>query len=468
MKKALLNLPEPDAGKEWRTTPSGKNFMAPIEPKEPTSPLQVKAQRAIKMSQRAVSVTLKSSKGQLDNPGDLGMAHRVAQTAWNDVAKMHSKGSPGYEHATSLAAGHGETAEFAYKNMKKSTGEKMEEGIDSQSKIKSTHRANADTCPACSRQVDLMDGNANPPRRGPVSEPAHTCAELGDNMNNTAQRESAIEKAFLSGVRKAMPERIVVPYKVASVSDSANSFGLRGHILLAQNGHAVEIGLNSHNSKPKGSIINIPMDNGKPAWHAIGAEIPKDLGMAPPPVIKEVWGSAVKKSHDDDSHECIHCGGPSVIMGRLGQRVHGRCRNCGGQQSWVEPDDQSDDSDDETSADWQPTPETMRTARRAFPDANFGKSAIEQAFLKGMDGEMPPHLRRYKQAAIDELAPGERAGKPKPSKASLMRYKPSEAEKVEGDFPGIHKEYGLEVRKSQGLSKAARAAKQRILKGVAA
>ena len=35
----------------------------------------------------------------------------------------------------------------------------------------------------------------------------------------------------------------------------------------------------------------------------------------------------------EDMNECIMCGGPVLMMGVLGDRQHGRCRNCGVDQS---------------------------------------------------------------------------------------------------------------------------------------
>ena len=37
---------------------------------------------------------------------------------------------------------------------------------------------------------------------------------------------------------------------------------------------------------------------------------------------------------------CYCCGGPVLPMGALGNRDHGRCRNCGADQSRLNPEDQ--------------------------------------------------------------------------------------------------------------------------------
>ena len=79
------------------------------------------------------------------------------------------------------------------------------------------------------------------------------------------------------------------PFKVASVSKNANSFGLQGMILMAQDGEAYEVGANSLNVKTKGTVLQVPVIQGVATFAGMGFEIPRKLPTAPAPVVKEVW-----------------------------------------------------------------------------------------------------------------------------------------------------------------------------------
>lgn len=80
--------------------------------------------------------------------------------------------------------------------------------------------------------------------------------------------------------------------KVASVSANHNSFGLRGMILVSDNGQAWEVAANDINVKAKGDVINSPIDtSGEPTFYGFGFEIPRRLQPDPPAgVVAEVWG----------------------------------------------------------------------------------------------------------------------------------------------------------------------------------
>lgn len=86
--------------------------------------------------------------------------------------------------------------------------------------------------------------------------------------------------------------KLVVPFKVASVSANTNSFGLTGMILIAKNGEAWQVGANSLNVKKKGDVIRVPVDERRGLeWWTLGFEIPERLKEnAPEGVIREVWG----------------------------------------------------------------------------------------------------------------------------------------------------------------------------------
>lgn len=71
-------------------------------------------------------------------------------------------------------------------------------------------------------------------------------------------------------------------FKVVSVSKNVNSFGLRGHVLVARNGEAWEVGANHLNSKKIGEVVSL---------HGSFSdfEIPRRLPTAPKNVVDEVW-----------------------------------------------------------------------------------------------------------------------------------------------------------------------------------
>lgn len=85
-------------------------------------------------------------------------------------------------------------------------------------------------------------------------------------------------------------------FKVASVSSNANSFGLTGHVLVAKDGDAWEVGRSRgswNDPWDRGTSVTVKLDdNGRPQWAGMGVEIPKRLSPAPPEVVAEVWASA--------------------------------------------------------------------------------------------------------------------------------------------------------------------------------
>lgn len=87
-------------------------------------------------------------------------------------------------------------------------------------------------------------------------------------------------------------------FKVASVSENTNSFGLTGMILMARDGEAYEVGASSLYVKAKGDIVQVPIV-GKAGrnFASLGFEISTRLTDAPPGVVEEVW--AYKKKDAD-------------------------------------------------------------------------------------------------------------------------------------------------------------------------
>ena len=88
-------------------------------------------------------------------------------------------------------------------------------------------------------------------------------------------------------------------FRVAHVSSNANSFGLSGHILIARDGTAFEVGRSRCGNYPvkweRGSDVSIPYSVDKegrpesPVWGAVSCEIPRELPVCPPKVLKEIF-----------------------------------------------------------------------------------------------------------------------------------------------------------------------------------
>jgi hypothetical protein len=92
-------------------------------------------------------------------------------------------------------------------------------------------------------------------------------------------------------------------FKVASISSNSNSFGLYGHILMAQDGEAWQICRTRTGGYPtpwqKGEVVEVPMvldsetEDEHPDWSQLHCEVPEQLTDAPPNVVAEVWGKVV-------------------------------------------------------------------------------------------------------------------------------------------------------------------------------
>jgi hypothetical protein len=79
-------------------------------------------------------------------------------------------------------------------------------------------------------------------------------------------------------------------FKVASVSDNTNSFGLTGMILIAADGEAFEVAASSLYVKKKGDVVQVPVvGKTRRNFASMGFEIPRRLPDAPAGVVEEVW-----------------------------------------------------------------------------------------------------------------------------------------------------------------------------------
>jgi hypothetical protein len=95
-----------------------------------------------------------------------------------------------------------------------------------------------------------------------------------------------------------MKKQHFILFRVIAQSSNANSFGLRGHVLISRTGLACEVGLNYLNARPVGDSIRVPVHRSdlRSAEELAGAvarklhgEIPRSLPKAPREVIRQVY-----------------------------------------------------------------------------------------------------------------------------------------------------------------------------------
>ena len=89
-----------------------------------------------------------------------------------------------------------------------------------------------------------------------------------------------------------------VKFKVVTISQNRNSFGLYGVIIIDRDGHAWQIGVNYINLPKKGDVVNAWVSSKTNDLYRIAEisyEIPQQLDKAPPPVVKEVWSENFAK-----------------------------------------------------------------------------------------------------------------------------------------------------------------------------
>ena len=81
-------------------------------------------------------------------------------------------------------------------------------------------------------------------------------------------------------------------FKVAAVSNNANSFGLKGVVAIAKDGQAFEVGASALYVPVEGRVLGVPVEGGSLVWARLGFEIPRELERAPKKVVKQVWAQA--------------------------------------------------------------------------------------------------------------------------------------------------------------------------------
>lgn len=137
-------------------------------------------------------------------------------------------------------------------------------------------------------------------------------------------------------------------FKVASISLTHNSFGLRGHVLVAADGEAWEVGRSIANPEPwaKGQTVNVPTweGTGHLAWARMSVELPRRLADVPPEAAAELWPKpprpVIELTHNGDPYgkgfvasESHNDGGSWYYRGDIGARSRtwwrGYCRTHG-------------------------------------------------------------------------------------------------------------------------------------------
>jgi hypothetical protein len=79
-------------------------------------------------------------------------------------------------------------------------------------------------------------------------------------------------------------------FRLAAISENANSFGHHGHIFVARNGECWQMSGYRGTIKPKiGDGVEVPVKNGVPQWGQFGFEIPEQMGNASSEQISSVW-----------------------------------------------------------------------------------------------------------------------------------------------------------------------------------
>lgn len=110
------------------------------------------------------------------------------------------------------------------------------------------------------------------------------------------------------------------PFKVASISSNPNSFGLYGHIMVAEDGETWQVGRIRSGSYPtpweRGQVVGVPLKDDPvrhitaPAWDEVQCEIPERMPDAPPNVVAEVWGKPV----EIEAAPPLQPGEPSIVF----------------------------------------------------------------------------------------------------------------------------------------------------------
>lgn len=84
-------------------------------------------------------------------------------------------------------------------------------------------------------------------------------------------------------------------FKVAAISNNTNAFGLRGVVLIAEDGEAWEVASDELDLPKQSEVLSVPTFDGFLQWGTFGFEIPRQIDHAPAKVVREVWGGGAQK-----------------------------------------------------------------------------------------------------------------------------------------------------------------------------
>jgi hypothetical protein len=98
---------------------------------------------------------------------------------------------------------------------------------------------------------------------------------------------------LMTNLKWMKDEHIMETFKIVTVSQNTNSFGLYGVIIMNQKGNAFEIGMSGYNEPKKGQglIVELDADRNISSIRNKSFEIPRKLADAPPEVVREVWAN---------------------------------------------------------------------------------------------------------------------------------------------------------------------------------
>lgn len=90
------------------------------------------------------------------------------------------------------------------------------------------------------------------------------------------------------------------PFKILTMSENTNAFGLRGVVLVAEDGESWEAGGSYLRVRDwaVGTVVNVPHNGLAATFAPIGLEIPRRLAKAPTTVVQALW----------EQPRCLGCG----------------------------------------------------------------------------------------------------------------------------------------------------------------
>lgn len=129
--------------------------------------------------------------------------------------------------------------------------------------------------------------------------------------------------------------RATIEFKVVSVSENTNAFGLRGYVLVARDGTAFEVGRSDCPGPRwvKGQTVMAFRNDAGLDWALLGIEIPHEMSRCPASVLSEVWGNETQKP--GRLIDAVRPGDCVTIINPHGSRITGRATMRSSAGGWV-------------------------------------------------------------------------------------------------------------------------------------